>query len=87
MHKTSIYDHGLTPLQNSIFILATKTLLFDRFSKFLQVLLRQTEVQTEAQILNRKYFHAFQQSNILANNLLSEVSFYTLILNAKLKSD
>ena len=37
LHKTKIYDHGLSPLimQNpySKFILAIKTLIFDRFSK------------------------------------------------------
>ena len=47
--KTKIYNHDLPPLlmQNSYskFIFAIKTLIFDRFSKFLQALLRQIETQ------------------------------------------
>ena len=55
LHKTKICSHGLSHLliQNpySKFILAIKTLIFDRFSKLLHVLLRQNEIQ----MLNRKY--------------------------------
>ena len=54
--ETKIYDNVLSPLpmQNpySKFILAIKTLILDRFSKNLQVLLRQIEIQ----MLSRKYF-------------------------------
>ena len=56
LHKTKIYDHGLSPLlmQNpySKFILFIKTSFFDRFSKLLQVLLRQIKIQ----ILVRIFF-------------------------------
>ena len=51
-----IYYHGLSPLlmQNpySKFIFDIKTLVFDRFSKFLQVLFQQIEIK----LLNRKHF-------------------------------
>ena len=80
MHKTKNYYHGLSPLlmQNpySKFILDIKTLVFDRFSKNLQVFLRQIEIQ----LLNIKHFPASQQPKILAKNSLSEVSFTKLIL-------
>ena len=56
LHKTKMYGHGLSTLlmQNpySKFILAIKTLIFDRFSNILLILLRQIEIQ----MLNRKYF-------------------------------
>ena len=54
-----------------MFILAIKTLLVDRFSKLLNVLLRQIEM------LTRKYFPALQQSENLSENSESEVKFYT----------
>ena len=48
LHNMKIYDHVLSPLlmQNpySKFILAINTLTVDRFSKCLQVLLRQIEI-------------------------------------------
>ena len=62
LHKIKIHYHGLSPLlmQNSYFklILAIKMLSVDRFSKFLQVLLRQVE-------LIRKLFPALEQSSSL----------------------
>ena len=79
LQKTNIYNHGLPPLlmQNpySKFILAIKTLIFDRFSKLLQALLRQIETQ----MLNKKYFSCPQQLKILTKKSLSEGSFYTII--------
>ena len=61
LQRTKIYNHGLPPMlmQNpySKFILAIKTLIFDRFSKFLQALLRQIETQ----MLNKNIFPARQQ--------------------------
>ena len=59
----------------SKFILAIKTFVFDRFSKFLQALLRQIKIQ----LLNRKHFPVSQQSKILAKNSLSKVSFCTIV--------
>ena len=58
LQKTKIYNHDfdLPPLlmQNTYtkFILAIKTLIFDRFSKVLQALLRQIETQMP----NKNYF-------------------------------
>ena len=74
--KNKIYDHGLSPLfmqsPYSKFILAIKMLIFDRFSKHLQALLRQIEIQ----MLNKNILPT--QSKFLAKKTLSEVSFYTI---------
>ena len=76
--KTKIYDHGLFPLlmktHYSKFILAIKTLIFDGFSKKLQVLLRQIELQ----MLNRKYFTCFPAVKNYHQKFIIRGQFYTL---------
>ena len=56
------------------FILAIKTLVFDRFSKILQVLLRQIEIQLQ----NRKHVPSPPGVENSRHNSLSAVSFCTL---------
>ena len=57
----------------SKFIFALKTLIFDRFSKFLQALLRQIETQ----MLNKKHFSCPPAIGNYRQKSLSEGSFYT----------
>ena len=66
LHKTKIYDNGLSPLLifTSLFKIhfGRKTFIFDRFfSKKLQVLLRQIEIQ----MLNSKYFPFLPEVELL----------------------
>ena len=78
-----IYDHGLYPLllQNpySKYILAIKKLSVDRFSKSLQVLLRQIEIY----MLTRKYLTCPPS----AKNSLRKFSIRSQILHIKLCTD
>ena len=54
--------------------LAIKTLSVDRFSKHLQVLLRQIDTY----MLTKNILHALHQSKIISENSVSDVRFYTL---------
>ena len=76
--KRKFIFYGLSPLlmQNpySKYILVIKTLIFDRFTKFLQVLLRQIEIK----MLNRKHIPSLPAGKYSRQNSLSEVCFYTL---------
>ena len=58
----------------SEFISVIKMLSVGRFSKILQALLPQIEIK----MLTRKYYPALQQSNIISENSVSDVRFYTL---------
>ena len=90
LQKMKIYEHGLPPLlmQNpcSKFILAIKMLSVDRFSKLLQVLLRQIEnikckkmkekkkcvKKQELQRKNKKSMYLYMYIIIFENSLQSD---------------
>ena len=78
LHKIKIYDHELSPLlmQNpySKFILAIKTLIFDRFKKKMQVVLRQIEIQ----IKNRKDFPCLPAIKNSRQKFIIRMSMFTL---------